>query len=83
MSDGDEEVIEVPHDSLQPATLRALIEEFVTRDTTDYGVRMRTLDEKVADVMRQLERGEAAVVFDPRAEAVNIVETRRRSRPKR
>lgn len=71
--DGDEDAIEVPHASLQPTTLRAVVEEFVTRDTTDYGVRERTLDEKVTDVMRQLERGEAKVVFDPRTGTVNIV----------
>jgi uncharacterized protein YheU (UPF0270 family) len=73
MTADQEDAIEVPHTSLQPATLRAVVEEFVTRDTTDYGVRERTLDEKVADVMRQLERGAAKVVFDPRTGTVNIV----------
>lgn len=67
------EAIEVPYTSLQPATLRALIEEFVTRDTTDYGERERTLEEKVADVMRQLKRGEVKVVFDAETGTVNIV----------
>ena len=69
------QAIEVPYTSLQPATLRAVVEEFVTRDTTDYGTRERTLEEKVADVMRQLERGEATVVFDPNTGTVNIVVT--------
>lgn len=66
-------VIEVPYTALQPATLRAVVEEFVTRDTTDYGERERSLEEKVADVMRQLKRGEAKVVFDGEAATVNIV----------
>jgi uncharacterized protein len=48
--------VEVPHTSLQPSTLRALIEEFVTRDTTDYGERERTLEEKVEDVLRHFQR---------------------------
>jgi uncharacterized protein YheU (UPF0270 family) len=73
MREDEEAAVEVPHTALQPATLRALVEEFVTRDTTDYGERERTLDEKVADVMRQLERGEAKVVFDPPTGTVNIV----------
>lgn len=71
--DSEPKVTVVPHAALQPATLRSLIEEFVTRDTTDYGVRERTLDEKVADVMRQLDRGEAVVVFDADSGTVNIV----------
>ncbi len=74
MTEKDETaVVEVPYTALQPATLRAVIEEFVTRDTTDYGVRERTLEERVADVMRQLRRGEARVVFDANLGTVNIV----------
>jgi uncharacterized protein YheU (UPF0270 family) len=67
------QAVEVPYTSLQPTTLRAVIEEFVTRDTTDYGERERSLDEKVDDVMRQLRRGAAKVVFDAETGTVNIV----------
>jgi uncharacterized protein YheU (UPF0270 family) len=74
--------VEVPYDSLQPTTLRTVIEEFITRAATDYGARERTLEEKVADVMRQLHRGEATVVFDAQTDTVNIV-PRTRSRPLR
>ena len=77
MTEGERaEAIEVPYTSLQPCTLRALIEEFVTRDTTDYGECERTLEEKVEDVMRQLRRGEAKVVFDAEGGAANIVMAR-------
>ena len=69
----DMDVIEVPYTALHPDTLRAVVEEFITRAGTDYGARERTLEEKVADVMRQLQRAEARVVFDPRTNAVNIV----------
>ena len=67
------EAIGVPYTSLQSATLRVVIEEFVTRDTTDYGMHERTLEEKVADVMRQLKRGEANVVFNSETGTLNIV----------
>jgi len=69
-------VITVAHTALQPATLRALVEEFVTRDTTDYGERERTLDDKVEDVMRQLRRGEVQIVFDAENGSINIVVAR-------
>ena len=67
------DAIESPFDSLQPETLRAVIEEFITRHGTDYGEHERTLDEKVAAVMGQLQRGKAVVVFDPQTHSVNIV----------
>ena len=69
----DMDIVEVPQTSLHPDTLRAVVEEFITRAGTDYGERERTLEEKVADVMRQLRRGEVKVVFDPRTDTVNIV----------
>jgi uncharacterized protein YheU (UPF0270 family) len=66
----------VPAKALSPDALRGLVEEFVTRDGTDYGTRERTLEEKVRDVLRQLERGEARIVFDPASRSVNIVPAR-------
>jgi uncharacterized protein len=69
------EAIEVPHARLPEATLRRVIEEFVTRSGTDYGAKEKALDEKVADVRRQLERGEAKLIFDPDTETTNIVRT--------
>jgi uncharacterized protein YheU (UPF0270 family) len=71
--DDDAAVIEVPHTSLRSDTLRAVVEEFVTRDTTDYGERECTLEERVEDVMRQLRRGDVRLVFDEKTGSVNIV----------
>jgi uncharacterized protein YheU (UPF0270 family) len=67
------ERIEIPPDSLSREALRALVEEFVTRDGTDYGAVERGLEAKVADVLRQLDRGEVCIVFDPESETTTIV----------
>jgi uncharacterized protein YheU (UPF0270 family) len=64
--------VEVPHAQLTPEVLRRLIEEFVTRDGTDYGAIERTLAEKVAVVMKQLETGEVAIVVDAESETIDI-----------
>jgi uncharacterized protein YheU (UPF0270 family) len=42
------------------------------REGTDYGEKDFSLEQKVAHVMRQLERGEARVMFDPNTETVDI-----------
>ena len=73
MEDEQSAPIEVPLDALSATALRGLVEEFVNREGTDYGLRERTLDEKVRDVMRQLERGEAAIVFDPESRSTTII----------
>ena len=67
------EQVEVPHTELSPETLRAVIESFVLREGTDYGERAYSLEQKVAHVMRQLERREARIMFDPQTQSVNIV----------
>ena len=63
----------MPHEQLAPEVLRRLIEEFVTRDGTDYGAVERTLGEKVAAVIRQLEAGELAIMVDTEEETIDIV----------
>ena len=65
--------VEVPHTGLPPATLRAVVESFVLREGTDYGERDASFESKVADVMRQLERREAVIVYDPGSDSVDII----------
>ncbi len=67
------EPLVIPHGELSPDALRGLIEAFVLREGTEYGSHDVALDSKVAQVMRQLERGEARVIFDPESEVVDIV----------
>ncbi len=64
---------EVPMEALPQDVLRSLLEEFVTRDGTDYGAQELALEEKVENLRRRLARGEARIVFDPESESVNIV----------
>lgn len=42
------------------------------REGTDYGERELPLEQKVAQVRAQLERGQARIVFDPDSSSVTI-----------
>ena len=57
--------MQIPVEALSGQALDGLLEEFVTRDGTDYGAEERTLDDKKSAVRRQLHRGEIIIVFDP------------------
>ncbi len=72
----DEQLIDVPYEALSAQALRGVIEAFVLREGTDYGEREVPLDAKVAAVMRQLERREARIVFDPKTQSVDILRVR-------
>ena len=63
----------MPHTELSAAALRGVIESFVLREGTDYGERDVPHEAKVAQVLRQLERGEARIMFDPMSQGVSIV----------
>jgi len=77
------EPVVVPPSELSPEALRRVIESFVLREGTEYGARDVTLDDKVDDVMRQLDRGEARIVFDPATETIDIVAARDRGARRR
>lgn len=66
-------VVEIPAARLSQAALDGLIEEFVTREGTDYGLHEHTLDEKKSALVRQLERGDVVIVFDGQSETCSIV----------
>ena len=71
--EGNEKPIRVDYRSLQPETLRRLIEEFVTRDGTDYGASEISLDQKVAEVLAQLRSGKAVISFSAAAGSATIL----------
>lgn len=77
----DEAPVVVPARELSAAALRGVVEAFVLREATDYGEREFTFEEKMAQVMRQLENAEAQVVFDPKTGTVGIVAAGTRARP--
>lgn len=69
----DAEPVMVPYTELSPEALRGVIEAFVLREGTEYGLQDISLDVKVSQVTRQLKRGEAQIVFDPGSETIDIV----------
>ena len=72
--DGDApQTVVVPYTELAVELLHAVVESYVLREGTDYGEKEYSLQDKVAHVIGQLQRGEAQIVFDPETETVGIV----------
>ena len=71
--DTAEEGVVVPHDRISPDTLRKMVEDFVTRDWSELTDAGRTLDEKIEQVIQQLEDGKVKVVFDLTTKTCNII----------
>jgi uncharacterized protein YheU (UPF0270 family) len=63
----------IPHRELSAEALQGLIEEFATRDGTDYGEREISLTSKVARIRQLLDAGQVMIVFEPQDGSINIV----------
>ncbi|MGY8905890.1 YheU family protein [Candidatus Njordibacter sp. Uisw_056] len=63
----------VPWQDINPDTLNHLLEEFASRDGTDYGAYETRLADKVAQLEIQLKQKRIVVVYSELHETVNIV----------
>ena len=63
----------IPHESLSKEALTGLIEEFVTRDGTDYGATEISVEVKTHQILQQLEAGKAVILFDDQDSSFSIV----------
>ena len=66
-------IINVPISDISAEALTGLLEEYVSRDGTDYGEVEVTIDEKTKVLRRQLEEGELSILFDPETQELDIV----------
>jgi hypothetical protein len=71
--DQQEKGVEVPYEQINPDTLRKMIQEFVTRDGADWGDAGCSLEEKIKQVLEQLQTRKVKVVFDLASQTANIV----------
>lgn len=66
----------IPYAQLSSDALQGLIEEFITREGTDYGEEEMLLSVKVEQIKQLLRRREVVVVFDIATESVSILPRR-------
>ncbi len=65
--------VEIPYEQFELETLRALVEEFITRDGTFYGRKELSMDQKIDMVIAQLKSCEAVITWDRYVQTSNIV----------
>jgi len=72
-TDHQEEGVEVPYQDINPETLRNMIEEFVSRDGSDWGDTGGSMEAKIEQVLRQFKAKKLKVVFDLTSQTANIL----------
>ena len=64
--------MEIPYKKLNDETLQAVIEEFISREGTDYGEQEYDLSQKVQQVRNQSERGDIFLSYDPETQSCQL-----------
>ncbi len=72
-TDPSEEGVDVPYKQITPDTLQRMIQEFVTRDGSDWAEVGCTLEDKVEKVLQLLKNKRVKVVFDLKTQTANLV----------
>ncbi len=65
--------VEIPSDVLSEEAFQGIIDEFIQREGTDYGVVEVSHEAKVQRVHKQLTKGDVLIVFDPNTESVTLL----------
>ncbi|MBF0380955.1 MAG: YheU family protein, partial [Magnetococcales bacterium] len=55
--------MEIPPGQLSHQALEGIVEEFITREGTEYGLVEKTLENKIAEVMAQIKAGKVVIRY--------------------
>lgn len=63
----------IPFDTVPKDTLIRIAEDFITREGTDYGWVEYSLEQKVEQLLSQIQEGQVLITFDEATESVSLV----------
>tara|TARA_B100000767_G_C19704415_1_gene509859 strand:+ start:1100 stop:1384 length:285 start_codon:yes stop_codon:yes gene_type:complete len=69
-------LIQIPFNQLSPTALDSILEEFITREGTNYGFYEYSVTEQMSKAKAMLEKGKVSIVFDPVLERCHIIDAR-------
>ncbi|MEJ2361358.1 MAG: YheU family protein [Gammaproteobacteria bacterium] len=63
----------IPYNELSSDALQSLIEDFVTRDGTDYGQDEFSMQEKAAQLLARLESGDLLITYNEETQNCGLI----------
>ena len=63
----------IPYQELSEEALQALLEDFVTRDGTDYGLVEMSMQEKSAYLLALLKKGDLLITYNDELQSCGLV----------
>ena len=69
-------LVVIPYEQLSDSALEGILEEFITREGTNYGFYEYTVKEQLVKARLMLEEGKVSIVFDAVLERCHIIDER-------
>ena len=63
----------IPYQQLSKEALDGVLEEYINREGTDYGLHEYSLEDKKEQLLAQIKSGRAQIVFDHGSQSVSIL----------
>ena len=68
------DIIRIPISEISEEALTGLLEEYVSREGTDYGAIEQDINEKTQLLISQINKGELMIVFDQESQQFDIAD---------
>ena len=68
--------LEIPHEQLSKEALYGIIDSFILREGTDYGLKEMSLETKHQQVHEQILKGEVKIVYDQATDSISLLTQR-------
>ena len=68
--------MDIPYTEISEEALKAIIQEYITREGTEYGAEEYSLERKIEQIKQQLLKGEIKINFDGETQTCNLVPNR-------
>ncbi|MEE3300915.1 MAG: YheU family protein [Pseudomonadota bacterium] len=68
--------MDIPYTEISEEALKAIIQEYITREGTEYGIKEYSFEQKVEQIKQQLLKGDIKINFDDETQTCNLVPNR-------
>ena len=68
--------MDIPYTEISEEALKAIIQEYITREGTEYGIKEYSFEQKIEQIKQQLLKGDIKINFDDETQTCNLVPSR-------
>ena len=68
--------MDIPYTEISEEALKAIIQEYITREGTEYGIKEYSFEQKIEQIKQQLLKGDIKINFDDETQTCNLIPNR-------